>query len=131
MTADADRFLGQGWAFPIAVDARGGIRASAGEEDIRQACRIILGTHPGERVMHPEFGSALDSFVFDPNDSGLAGRIGFFVRQALELWEPRIEVKEVKAATDGRRVDIDVRYTVRATNRENNLVFPFFAGDLP
>ena len=131
MVAEAERFLGMGWAFPVGVDARGGIRTRAGEEDVKEACRIILGNHLGERVMRPEFGSGLERFVFDASDAALAGRVEFFVRQALELWEPRIEVREVKAVPDGPRVEIDVRYVVRATNREDNLVFPFFTGDLP
>lgn len=126
-----DKFLGQGWAFPVGVDARGGIKTRAGEDDIKEACRIILGTHLGERVMRPEFGSGLENFVFDPNDAALVGRVEFFIRQALALWEPRIGVREVRATPQGQRIDVDVRYIVRATNREDNLVFPFFVGDLP
>ena len=40
-------------------------------------------------------------------------------------------VQEVRAVPQGVRIDIDIRYAVRATNREDNLVFPFFVGDLP
>ncbi|MBI2930628.1 MAG: GPW/gp25 family protein [Planctomycetes bacterium] len=126
-----NKFLGTGWAFPVAVDARGGIRMRSAEDDVKEACRIILGTRLAERVMRPQFGSGLENFVFDRNDANLAGRIEFFVRRALELWEPRVEVQEVKATPEGNRIDIDVRYVVLATNREDNLVFPFFVGDLP
>lgn len=131
MALDVDRFLGTGWAFPVAADARGGIRTRSAEDDIKEACRVILGTRLGERVMRPEFGSALENFVFDPNNADLVGRIEFFIRQALELWEPRIDLQEVRAVPQGTRTDLDIRYVVRATNREDNLVFPFFVGDLP
>ena len=131
MAPETESFLGTGWAFPVAVNARGGIRTRSGEDDVRESCRLVLGTRLGERIMRPEFGCGLEEYVFDPNDAALAGRVEFHVRRALELWEPRVEVKEVKAAPDGRRMDIDVRYVVRATNREDNLVFPFFSGDLP
>jgi len=126
-----EAFLGTGWAFPIQVDDTGGIRMRSGEEDIREAVRIVLGTRLGERVMRPEFGTALGELVFDPNDANLAGRIEFLVRKALERWEPRIALKEVRARGAGERMEIDVRYIVRRTNREDNVVVPFFAGAHP
>ena len=127
----SEAFLGTGWAFPIQIDDTGGIRMRAREDDIREAIGIVLGTRLGERVMRPEFGSALADLVFDPNDANLAGRIEFFVRKALERWEPRIALKEVRARPEGERMEIDVRYIVRQTNREDNVVVPFFAGALP
>jgi Bacteriophage baseplate protein W len=127
----SEAFLGTGWAFPIQIDDTGGIRMRSREDDIREAIGIVLGTRLGERVMRPEFGSALADLVFDPNDANLAGRIEFFVRKALERWEPRIALKEVRARPEGERMEIDVRYIVRQTNREDNVVVPFFAGALP
>ncbi|GAB4161410.1 MAG: GPW/gp25 family protein [Planctomycetota bacterium] len=127
----SEAFLGTGWAFPIQIDDTGGIRMRSREENIREAIGIVLGTRLGERVMRPEFKSALADLVFDPNDANLAGRIEFFVRKALERWEPRIVLKQVRARPAGERMEIDVRYIVRRTNREDNVVVPFFAGDLP
>lgn len=127
----SEAFLGTGWAFPIQIDDTGGIRMRSREDDIREAIGIVLGTRLGERAMRPEFGSALADLVFDPNDANLAGRIEFFVRKALERWEPRIALKEVRARPEGERMEIDVRYIVRQTNREDNVVVPFFAGALP
>ena len=61
----------------------------------------------------------------------MSGKVEFFVRKALERWEPRIALKEVRALPAGERMEIDVRYIVRQTNREDNVVVPFFAGALP
>ena len=127
----SESFLGTGWAFPIQIDHTGGIRMRSGEEDIREAVGIVLGTRLGERAMRPEFGSGLQDLVFDPNDANLAGRIEFLARKALERWEPRILLKEVRARPAGERMEIDVRYIVRQTNREDNVVVPFFSGELP
>jgi hypothetical protein len=101
------------------------------EEDIREAIGVILGTRLGERAMRPEFGTALGDLVFDPNDANLAGRIEFLVRKALERWEPRIVLKEVRARPAGELMEIDLRYIVRQTNREDNVVVPFFSRELP
>ncbi|CAM5664865.1 GPW/gp25 family protein [Kitasatospora aureofaciens] len=122
-------FIGRGWAFPLRVNATGGIGMVERDREIAEAIRLILGTAPGERPMRPEFGCGIHEYVFAPGDSTTAGRIAREVRIALERWEPRIGVDEVVIAFD--RVDegtlyIDVHYTVRATNDRRNLVFPFY-----
>jgi len=127
----AEAFQGTGWAFPVQVDDAGGIHVREGEDDIREAVGIVLGTRLGERVMRPEFGCGIGDLVFDPNDANLAGRIEFFARKALERWEPRIEVKEVSVRSEGEKIEIDVRYVIRQTNREDNVVVPFFTGEMP
>ena len=121
--------IGSGLAFPLAVDNRGGIALARGEEDIAQAIRIILGTIPGERPMRPEFGCAIHDLVFDTIDAELVGKIDSAVRVALDRWEPRVEVEsidyELSRTADGV-IEIVLAYRVRATNRRNNLVFPFY-----
>jgi hypothetical protein len=122
-------FLGRGWRFPVGVDSRGGIAMTEGVEDIERAMRVILETAPGERVMRPEFGCGLHEVVFAPNSPSTAGLIDYHVREALGRWEPRVEVLEVTVAPDERRsavLLITVRYRVRATNDERNLVYPFY-----
>ncbi len=62
-------FLGQGFAFPLQVNPRGAVLLAAGDHDIEQAIRIILGTVPGERVMRPTFGCRAWELLFDPNQA--------------------------------------------------------------
>jgi phage baseplate assembly protein W len=124
-------FLGVGWAFPVrpAADGSGEVALAVYEEDIRQAIRLILETNPGERVMRPDFGAGLRALVFEPINTTTLGLVRYRVEQALVVWEPRIEVMEVTvtASPDQRsRLDIDIRYRVRAVNTFYNLVFPFF-----
>jgi phage baseplate assembly protein W len=67
--------------------------------------------------------------VFATADGATAGRIAHEVRIALERWEPRIEVTDVVIAFDSVVVGtlyVDVHFTVRSTNDERNLVFPFY-----
>ncbi|WP_031066614.1 GPW/gp25 family protein [Streptomyces sp. NRRL WC-3742] len=122
-------FIGRGWAFPLRVNATGGIGMVERDREIAEAIRLILGTAPGERPMRPEFGCGIHEYVFAPGDGTTAGRIAREVRLALERWEPRIELDDVVIAFDG--VDegtlyIDLHYTVRSTNDRRNLVFPFY-----
>jgi phage baseplate assembly protein W len=125
----SERFIGAGWAFPIATDATGGIALVSREREIEESIRLVLGTAPGERPMRPEFGCRIHDQIFALANASTASQISFDVRNALDRWEPRIEVDEVIVSFD--RVEagtlyIDVRYQVRGTNDPRNLVFPFY-----
>ncbi len=128
--ADSTRaFLGVGWAFPPRLENDGQIATAVYEEDIRQAIRIILGTNPGERVMRPEFGAGLNTFLFEPVNSTTRARIKMRVQEALVAWEPRIEVEEVRvtvASEERNTLFIELGYRVMATNSRFNLVYPFY-----
>jgi phage baseplate assembly protein W len=126
--------LGSGLAFPLRVDARGGLALAHEDDDVREAIMVILGTAPGERPMRPEFGCGIHDYVFESVDAYLVGRIRQEVRQALDRWEPRIEVTNVELSVErtaqGGLLDdlvvIDIGYRLRATSDPRNLVYPFY-----
>jgi uncharacterized protein len=124
-----EQFIGRGWAFPLRVDATGGIALVTREQEIEEAIRLILGTSPGERPMRPEFGCRIHEYLFASADSETANAISREVRAALQRWEPRIEVSDVLVSFDGldhTLLYIDVRYSIKANNDRRNLVFPFY-----
>ncbi len=125
----AREFLGKGWKFPVGVDSQGEIEMSEHEQDIKEAIWIILSTAKGERVMRPDFGCGIHDFVFAAINTANIGLIESSVREALTMWEPRIEIKDVSVSTekvDEGQLMISIDYTVRATNNEFNLVYPFY-----
>jgi phage baseplate assembly protein W len=122
-------FVGAGWAFPLATDATGGIALVAHEGEIEQAIRLILGTACGERPMRPEFGCHIHDHVFGPATSATSGQIAYDVRQALERWEPRVEIHDVDVsfdAVESGTLYVDISYQIRGINDPRNLVFPFY-----
>ncbi len=78
--------------------------------------------------MRPDFGCRLWEHLFDPIDAGTLGLVESAVRSALARWEPRIDVVDVATTADTRHgcIEIDIRYRLRATNDERNLVYPFY-----
>jgi phage baseplate assembly protein W len=128
--ADRERaFLGTGWAFPLGLNAEGRIRLVSLEEDVRQAILIIIQTALGERVMRPDFGAGLHALVFEPVSRTTMALVENTVRRALIEWEPRIDIARISVTTDENernRLLIELSYTVRATNTQFNLVYPFF-----
>jgi phage baseplate assembly protein W len=127
-----DAFLGQGWKFPIRVNARGGLDWSSGEASIREAIWTILSTPKRSRIMEPSFGCGLHDYVFAPNNASTRAVIMDEVRAALIRWEPRIDVLRIKAASPPNTQNtllIAVDYRVRANNAAQNLVYPFYLNE--
>lgn len=125
----AKEILGVGWKFPPVTDDTGKIAVSRYEDDIREAVLIILLTAKGERLMKPDFGCAINDYVFASINTLTISRIENEVREALILWEPRIEVLEIRTDTadaDKGKLMIEINYKVRATNTRYNLVYPFY-----
>jgi phage baseplate assembly protein W len=121
--------LGRGWNFPIDLDDGQIELTPDGEEGVRQSIWMILGTSPGERLMRPDFGCGIHDMVFGVNNAATASAVAGAVREALAVWEPRIDVLDVYAAADPSRPNllvIEVNYQVRSTNSRFNLVYPFY-----
>jgi len=125
----AKAFLGVGWAFPPCQANDGSTVMAAYEEDVRQDIWIILSTDWGERVMRPDFGAGLRSFVFAPLSQNTLQQVQTRVQESLVKWEPRIDVEQVNVtinpANQGELL-IAITYYVRVTNTLQNLVYPFY-----
>lgn len=125
-----EEFLGKGWAFPVGTtDAGGEIILSGEEEKIAESVRIILGTAPGERLMRPDFGCGIHDYVFAPNNVRTAGLIRFHVEEALNRWEPRIDLQQVRVQPDPGNpavILIAIDYRVKSTDSRYNMVYPFY-----
>ena len=122
-------FMGRGFSFPFSVDpSTGRIAMSSAEEDVEQAIRIILRTNIGERVMLPEFGTAAGEFLFSDKRDERISALEDSVREALELWEPRIMDISVQAESDDGSgvLALNITYTLRSTNNQFNMVYPFY-----
>ncbi|KQN26997.1 baseplate assembly protein [Sphingomonas sp. Leaf33] len=121
-------FLGRGWAFP--VKARGGrVLLASDAADIRQAIEIILRTHPGERVMLPDFGCRINELVFGAGNAATCSLAELHARQALDRREPRIQTTSVSAVMDPvipACLRLTVGFTVLARNQPDNVVYPFY-----
>ena len=121
--------IGTGIAFPLRVDRLGGLALSSGDADVQEAIDVILGTAPGERPMRPEFGCGIHNHVFSNIDASTIAKIEVDIREALDRWEPRIEVLDIdpdlSRMGDGVLL-IDITYQLRATNDVRNLVYPFY-----
>jgi hypothetical protein len=122
-------FVGQGLAFPLQVNPRGEVALVTGATDIEQAIGIILGTIPGERVMRPNFGCRAWELVFASNNAETQTMLITYVQQALEFWEPRIELTSVDVSTDindETALLVEINYEIKTTHDQRSIVYPFY-----
>jgi phage baseplate assembly protein W len=125
----AKEFLGVGWTYPVRTGVDRNIAMSQFEDDIREAILIILGTAKGERVMRPDFGCGIHDLVFAPINTATITLVENSVREALTVYEPRIELIKVEALSDRAeegKLLVNIDYRVRSTNSRFNLVYPFY-----
>ena len=92
---------GRGIAVPPRVVA-GRVAWSEGEQNVREAIRIILMTDQQERIRLPQFGGTLHRFLFEPNTVVTRQRIQDQISVSLARWEPRIRVESISVEADER-----------------------------
>ena len=117
---DASRFGG------VTLTPRGGIAVVENDDAVRQALLLLLSTVPGERVMRPDYGCDLHQLVFSPNDDTTAGLAIYYIRRAIETWEPRVTILKLDAGRSPERperLDLYLEYQVKATRNPSQLTF--------
>lgn len=126
--SDTSDFIGRGFPFPLRIDARGSMVLVGGIEELERSMAMVLSTAPGERPFRPRFGCAIWELMFDPVNENTMGLMQMYVEEALQRWEPRVEVEEVRCIpdNDSAQVQIEIDYVVRDTNDKRNLVYPFY-----
>jgi hypothetical protein len=107
-----------GWPLLPVPDEGGQLNWPSLEDSIRQSIQVILLTRPGELLMHPEWGAGLQDFVHEENTLVTRRRMHERIVEALERWEPRIELERVAVAEDDEDstlLQIEIAYRVRRT----------------
>ncbi len=125
-------FLGVGWGFPVSFYKKGtecGVRMVQDVEDVKESLTILFSTRPGERVMRPDYGAAMEDLVFEPVNEGLKNYIIDLIKKSIMYYEPRIELEEVAiddSATNEGRILISLTFSLRNTNSRFNYVFDYY-----
>lgn len=100
--------LFNGMAFPFGGTVLTTFGAKRDEDVIRTSIEMILMTFLTERVMIPEFGSDLQSLLFEPSDGHLAIFLRAAVEEAIANWEPRVLIGTVEIDPQEHEVTIRI-----------------------
>ncbi|MEM7015596.1 MAG: GPW/gp25 family protein [Verrucomicrobiota bacterium] len=123
-TLPHSELFGKSMAFPPRVGEDGRVAWSEGPQNIHESIQIILMTEIEERLMLPEFGGGLSSFLYEPNTTETHRQIEEQIRQALERWEPRVQLESVVVDEDPGNAEAAVatiRYRLVATGQNETL----------
>ncbi|ANE33755.1 GPW/gp25 family protein [Campylobacter hyointestinalis] len=80
--------------------------------DIENSIKDILQTPLGSRVMLPEYGSRLYELIDKKIDDEFRANLSWYVIEAVEKWEKRIKIDEVKLISlNGHKLKIKLILT--------------------
>jgi phage baseplate assembly protein W len=122
-------FLGAGMKFPPQIDpGTGRFAVSTREQSVRESVYLILMTHQGERWLEPSFGSHMMSYTFMDTSPTMMRMLSDDLRELLLRQEPRISDVDVEVDPEVKNgcLMVFIRYTLAASNSQENLVFPFY-----
>ena len=84
-------------SLPLRVDPQDGYEMNKTIlESVKQNVKMIILTVPGERIMDPDFGVGLKTFLFDLNDAATYGAIRARINQQIDKYMPFVEIEELE-----------------------------------
>jgi phage baseplate assembly protein W len=130
MDGSSNGFIGTGWKFPVTFKlGNAAVDLISGEENITNSLTVLFSTVMGERIMHPDYGSELESFIFMPMSTSTITYMQVVITKAVLFNEPRIVLNNVEVKTrkeDPACLEINIDYTISETNNRYNFVYPFY-----
>lgn len=85
-------------------------------ESVYQALNNLLSTSIGERIFLPEYGTALDSILFELIDKITSMEIYRFIIDAIARWEPRVRINygqsKVIPMPEEKKYDISLVFSI-------------------
>ena len=102
--------------FPYRIAADGRTVTTNDADHVRNMIELLPFTHPGERVMRPDFGTGLLQYVFATNSPELAATLQVTLQASLSRWlGDLIDLREATVESIEAELRVTVSYALRAT----------------
>jgi phage baseplate assembly protein W len=118
-----------GCPYPIVNTPQGLLPTVYDTNVIKADLLQLILTNPGERVMMPEYGTALRNLIFEPNDPLIYDRVKAAINAAIAVWEPRIVVQEVTVTDSAGSTNQDVAIAANMNSNTIYIAIRFFVPD--
>ena len=85
------------------------------EDSIRSMLLHIILTPKGQRLRHPNFGTDIIKFIFEPNDSNTWDGIKEEIRRQVSLYIPEVvfdDIKIIHNTEEENSIYLEIEYTV-------------------
>lgn len=114
-------------ALPLQRSSLGGFQMITNiKRLIRQNLKMLVLTNPGERVMEPNFGVGLTTFVFNNFHENTMGAIDAKIRQQVSIYMPAISIIEISFGNtdpDNNYLGIMLAYAIPGIGAKDLLEF--------
>ena len=87
------------------------------KDQAKSNIKNLLLTKRGERILQPEFGSGLQSLLFEPNVDDLEGRIEDTINDSLKQWLPYVTAEEIDIEStdelrDNNKLNVSIKFRI-------------------
>jgi hypothetical protein len=107
---------GYGPVAPLTADSSNGFALTPDlRNNIKQNLKMIVLTNPGERVMVPDFGVGIQSFLFEMFDDSVYASIDSRIREQVSLYMPYLKIERVQfsnANMEQHRLSMRLHYSI-------------------
>jgi len=97
-------------------------------EQARANLLNLLTTNKGERIMQPEFGTGLQSLLFEQMTDELESEVTEIITKSVNFWLPYINIEEIEVQMsdemkDNHIANIKINFTVGSNITVNEITF--------
>ena len=116
-----------GVSLPLEIDDGDGfVMIKSIKKLIKQNLKMILLTDPGERVMEPNFGVGMKTYLFQNYGSGVEAQIDSKIREQVNTYLPVVAIIDVAFAVadaDNNRLAFSIFYAIPELDDKDLLEF--------
>ena len=121
-----EKIIGNGMVYPIVLGTNsehktGWYPVIGDTKLITDNLNALLQYTIGERFRQEDFGTRLWECIEEPNTQAQAFLINTFLKEAISLYEDRINYKESIISRNGNKLHIEMHYTLKQSNEEKSL----------
>lgn len=121
-----EKIIGNGMVYPIVLGTNsehktGWYPVIGDTKLITDNLNALLQYTIGERFRQEDFGTRLWECIEEPNTQAQAFLINTFLKEAISLYEDRINYKESIISRSGNKLHIEMHYILKQSNEEKSL----------
>lgn len=121
-----EKIVGNGMVYPIVLGTNsehktGWYPVIGDTKLISDNINALLQYTIGERFRQEDFGTRLWECIEEPNTQAQSFLINSFLKEAISLYEDRINYKESIISRSGNKLHIEMHYILKQSNEEKSL----------
>jgi len=93
---------------------------------LKQNFKMLLFTIPGERVMEPDFGVGLKTYLFSNVSEDIQSQISYKIREQVQMYLPIISVNNIQfglSSIETNTLSMRITYTIPTLGLQDLLEF--------